>query len=163
MLRPLFLILTNQRKIRKGNYPFRTFYIHRIFSLYYARRCHMKGSITIEASFIYSIIIVFIFLTILYNFFCHDKVSAKANAYTSLIKSYFNEESTYDKSDYANSINNFCLLKDSYTCSYNKYTKKLCLMDNYGNFFNVAFSSYERCDFIRQYYCLIKKTLSQKN
>ena len=117
----------------------------------------MKGTLTIEASFIYPIIITFIFLSIMCNFYFHDKVSSKANAYTSMIKSYFNEDKEYDKSPFADSFNNFCLIKDSYKCSYNKYTKKLCLMDKYGNFFNVPFSSFERCEYIRQYYCLIKK------
>lgn len=117
----------------------------------------MKGSLTIEASFIYPIIIAFIILSIMSSFYFHDKVSSKANAYTSMIKSYFNEENEYDKSQFVNSLDEFCLIKNSYTCSYNKYTKKLCLMDNHDHFFNVPFSSYERCEYIRQYYCLVKK------
>ena len=122
----------------------------------------MKGSLTIEASFIYPIIISFIFLSIMCSFYFHDKVSSKANAYTSMIKSYFDEEKEYDKSKFANSFDEFCFLKNSYTCSYNKYTKKLCLMDKYDNFFNIPFSSYERCEYIRQYYCLIKRNIINK-
>lgn len=123
----------------------------------------LKGSITIESAFIYPIIIFFCMLIILYSFYCHDKVSVKANAYTSLIKSYFNEDTAYDKTNFQSSLNSFCLLKDNYTSSYNKYSKKLCLTDRYGFFFNVGFSSFERCDYIRQYYCIIKQILSKND
>ena len=123
----------------------------------------MKASLTIEASFIYPIIIVFIMLTIIYSFYCHDKVAVKANAYTSLVKNYFNEKTTYDKSNLETSLASFCLLKENYTCSYNEYTKELSLKDNYGIIFNVGFSSFERCDFIRQYYCIIKQVISQND
>ena len=123
----------------------------------------MKASLTIEASFIYPIIIVFIMLTIIYIFYCHDKVAVKANADTSLVKNYFNEETTYDKSNLETSFASFCLLKENYTCSYNEYTKELSLKDNYGIIFNVGFSSFERCDFIRQYYCIIKQVISQND
>lgn len=99
----------------------------------------------------------------MFNFYFHDKVSAKANAYTSMIQSYFNEKDEYDKSDFNKSFNNFCILKNCYSSSYNKYTKKLCIMDKYNNFFNVGFSSYERCNYIRQYYCLIKKFIYSNN
>lgn len=119
----------------------------------------LNASITIEASFIYPIIFVFIMLTITYCFYCHDKVTTKANAYTSLVKNYFDEETSFNKSDFEASLNSFCILKNNYTCSYNNYTKKLCLMDNYNNYFYVGFSSFERCDFIRQYYCLIKQII----
>ena len=127
------------------------------------RKKTMKASLTIEASFIYPIIIIFIMLTIIYCFYCHDKVAVKANAYTSLVKSYFNEETTYDKSNFEASLTSFCLLKGGYTCSYNECTKELSLMDNYGIIFNIGFSSFERCDFIRQYYCIIKQVMSQND
>lgn len=122
----------------------------------------MKGSITIEASFIYPILLVIMFFTILYNFYIHDKVAVKSNAYTHMIKSYF-EEKNFDKSTFENSMDSFCFLSNSYTCSYNKNTKKLCLTDKYNNFINVPFSSYERCEYIREYYCLIKKILAENN
>lgn len=120
----------------------------------------MKGSLTIEASFIYPILLIFIFFTILYNFYAHDKVAAKANAYSDMIHYYY-EEKEYDKTNFINSLDNFCFLSDNYTCSYNKNTHKLCLQDKYGQFFNVPFSSYERCEFIREYYCLIKKIIAE--
>lgn len=120
----------------------------------------MNGSATIEASFIYPVIFTLMFFTILYNFYIHDKVALKSNAYSHMIKSYF-EESSYDKTDFVNSIDNFCFLSDGYRFSYNKNTKKLCIMDKYGHFFNVPFSSYERCKFIREYYCLIMQIISQ--
>ena len=122
----------------------------------------MKGSTTIEASFIYPLILVLMFVTILYNFYVHDKVSTKANAYTHMIKSYFNESNFY-KSDFENSINNFCFLPNSYTCSYDTLRKQLNLQDKYGHSFSVSFSSFERCDFIRQYYCLIIQIISQNS
>lgn len=120
----------------------------------------MNGSATIEASFIYPVIFTLMFFTILYNFYIHDKVALKSNAYSHMIKSYF-EVSSYDKTDFVNSIDNFCFLSDGYRFSYNKNTKKLCIMDKYGHFFNVPFSSYERCKFIREYYCLIMQIISQ--
>ena len=120
----------------------------------------MKGSVTIEASFIYPLILVLMFSTILLNFYIHDKVSTKANAYTYMVNSYF-EDKNFDKTAYANSMEDFCFLSDTYTCSYNSNTKKLCIMDKYGHFFNVSFSSYERCNFIREYYCLIIQIISK--
>ena len=122
----------------------------------------MKGSTTIEASFIYPLILILVFFTILYNFYVHDKVATKANAYTYMLKSYFTEKD-YTSSDFNNSMDNFCFLPNSYTCSYNTLEKKLHLQDKYGHSFYVSFSSYEKCEFIRRYYCLIIQIISQNN
>ena len=122
----------------------------------------MKGSVTIEASFIYPMVLIFMLFTILYNFYAHDKISTKSNAYTHMIKSYFNEDN-YDQKTFENSLDNFCFLSNNYTCSYNQISKTLYLKDKYDHIFNVSFSSYERCKFIREYYCLIMQIISQNS
>ena len=119
----------------------------------------MKGSLTIEASFIYPLVILLTCFTIMYCFYCHDKVSTKANAYTSMIKSYFSEEKSYDQSTFTSSLDDICLLVNDYACSYNKNSKKLSITDTYGHSYTVSFSAIERCDYIRSNYCLIKTIL----
>ena len=80
----------------------------------------MKGSLTIEASLIYPLVIILSVFTITYCFYCHDRVATKANAYTSMVQHYLSQEESYNLSNYANSLNDICLLTNNYNCSYDK-------------------------------------------
>ena len=123
----------------------------------------MKGSLTIEASLIYPLIIILSIFTITYCFYCHDKVVTKANAYTNMVQNYFSQEESFNPSSFTNSLDDICLLTNNYNYSYNQQKNLLSITDKYGYSYKVRFSSYERCDFIRQNYCVIKKILLDTN
>lgn len=117
---------------------------------------YMKGSITIEAALIYPIIIVFSVFIILYSFYAHDRLSIKANAYTSLIKTRYELCDSPDTSALDSSLQNTCLLTGKYSSSYDRDNKTLSVTDNNNMTLTVSFKHYERCEFVRRYSCLFK-------
>lgn len=121
----------------------------------------IKGSVTIEAAFIYPLIIFYIALLTLFLFYSHDKLTAKSDAYTTLISNYFNNDAPFDEKILSETLKNHCLLKSNYKVKYNNSSSSIDIEDNYGNVFSVSFSSYDKCDFIRQAHILFTNTLNK--
>lgn len=122
----------------------------------------MNGSLTIEASLIYPLTIILSIFSITYCFYCHDKVTTKSNAYTVMVKNHYAQNESYNHSQLSTSLNNSCLLTNKYTYSYNKTKNTLIITDKYGYSSTISFSSLEKCDYIRQNYCLIKLLLKNQ-
>lgn len=115
----------------------------------------MKGSVTIEASFIYPMIIIFTVLIILYGFHCHDRLAIKSFTYKSLITSNYDSDTNPDTSAIQAGLKDICLLSGSYYVSYNQNKQYISVTDKNGNLLKIPFSGYERCDFIRKYYTIL--------
>ena len=134
----------------------------------------MKATLTIEASFIYPIIIVCSVVLIMYSFYAHDRLAVKSESYTILIKDFFDGETySYDSknndySDLYNEINDILdevnLLNSNYSIAYDTKTDTLSLTNKrHGSSMNISFTNYERCTFIRRYYTIISAISSGKS
>lgn len=116
----------------------------------------MKASLTIEAAYIYPIIIISTIALILYGFYIHDRLATKSAAYKTLIQTYqadnlkYPEQSEELCSKIREEINSVCILNSSYRIYNNN--EIIVIEDAYGHFMNVSFTGYQRCTFIRQYH-----------
>lgn len=125
----------------------------------------MKASLTIEASFIYPMIIFSTIALIFYGFFIHDRLASKAFAYNNFLKEYLTDNKKYidSTSKFENIKNNIhddlkekCILNSPYKVFANANNNSILLKDFYGNYMEIKFSSYERCEFIRKYHSVFK-------
>lgn len=114
----------------------------------------MKASVTIEASVIYPLIIIFTVIMIMYSFYAHDRLSCKAQAYKALIVSHYDSAPSLDESDIQTMLKNVCLLSATYSVSCNSNNDAITITDSKNRTLCVNFTGYERCDFIRKYYTL---------
>lgn len=116
----------------------------------------MKGSITIEASFIYPMIIVFTVIIIMYSFYAHDRLSCKSHAYRALVVSHYSSGTAPVPSDIEDGLKDICLLSAGYSVSYDSNKECISVTDSMHNTLSVYFTGYERCSFVRKYYTLFK-------
>lgn len=118
----------------------------------------MKASLTIEAAYIYPVIIISTILMILYGFYIHDRLAVKSAAYRILISTYQADNREYSGQSaelceqISEELDNVCLLNSSYHI-YNT-EESTVIEDIYGNSLSVSFTGYLRCTFIRQYHAV---------
>lgn len=118
----------------------------------------MKGSITLESSLVFPLIIFTSVLLILYTFFIHDKLVLKSDMYRILMEDYDNDSSA-SISDIENRLDEKSLLSYKYNINYSTDTNTIQLSTNSSTLppfsIKLSFTGFERCDYIRQYYTLL--------
>lgn len=118
----------------------------------------MKASLTIEAAYIYPIIIMSTISMILYGFFIHDRLAVKSAAYKILISTYQADNREYPGQwtelceKIRDEAGHVCLLNSSYRIYNNN--ESIAIEDSYGRSMNISFTGYRRCAFIRQYHAV---------
>ncbi len=102
----------------------------------------MKASVTVESAVIYPIIIAITCALILRGFYMHDRLSAKATAYTHLIKQYQTASTDYDSGTVTGELSQVCLLSGSASV-YSSDSQSITISHKLGDF-TVPFTHYER-------------------
>lgn len=123
----------------------------------------MKASLTIEASFIYPMIITITFLIILYGFYAHDRLVIKSQCYRTLISNMDSGGSAPDMSLLQDNIEDTCILSLPYSLSYDSDSETISVSDGCGSSMSISFTNHSRCEAIQRYHALMDIVSSQND
>lgn len=120
----------------------------------------MRASFTLESSFIYPLVIILSVMLIFYSFLIHDKIVLRSDMYRVLMENYYHNDEDLTEYDTVKRLKDKCMLNHSFKLEYENSSDTLKLIDLSPAPFtamsaSIAFTGYERCDFIRQYYTII--------
>lgn len=120
----------------------------------------MRAAFTLESSFIYPLVITLCVILIFYSFLIHDKIVIRSDMYRVLMENYYHNDEDFPEYDTVKRLKDKCMLNHSFKLEYEKKSDTLQLIDLSPSLFttmstSIAFTGYERCDFIRQYYTII--------